>query len=180
MGEAKREQTTAGSRDAQQASAAEASSPTATANREGITWAERFEVLKIEMKLLQSRFDKFDGLVFQMRGWLITIVAGLLGAGMSLKKDQLTLLAAGAAVLFYFLESLWRQNWFKYVIRYRHIRDALHRGDSIKDLRPYDLTDFYGNRPGWWSRLWNNLWDVERFLFCGSLVLGSLFVRTLM
>lgn len=131
------------------------------------------------MSLLQSRFDKFDGLIFQMRGWLITIVAGLLGAAISLKNGQLALLAVGAAVLFYFLETLWRQNWFKYVIRYRRIRDALHSGEWIKDLTPYDLSDFYGNPAGWESRLWNNLWNFERFLFCGSLALGSLIVHAL-
>ena len=68
-----------------------------------LTREERFEVLKVEMALLQSRFDKFDGLIFQMRGWLITIVASLLGAAMGLKKVQLTTLAAGIPVLFYFL-----------------------------------------------------------------------------
>ncbi|HEV2416414.1 MAG TPA: hypothetical protein VGX94_01285 [Terriglobia bacterium] len=171
---------TEGSLDDEQATVAQASPPTAAVNQGDITRAERFEVLKLEISLLQSRFDKFDGLIFQMRGWLITIVAGLLGAAISLKNGQLTFLAAGAAILFYFLETLWRQNWFKYVIRYRRIRDALHRGEGIRDLTPYDLTDFYGNRPGWYSRLWNNLWSFERFLFCGSLALGSLVVHALM
>lgn len=171
---------TAGSRHDQPANAFQGGSPAPTVNQGEITWAERFEVLKIEMSLLQSRFDKFDSLIFQMRGWLITIVAGLLGAAISLKNGQLALLAAGAAILFYFLETLWRQNWFKYVIRYRRIRSVLHRGEGVRDLTPYDLTDFYGDRPGWSTRLRNNLWSFERFLFCGSLALGSLVVRALM
>lgn len=148
MEEARSQPKAAGSRGNQKPAAPKAGSPTETANEERLTRPERFEILKVEMTLLQSRFDKFDSLVFQMRGWLITIVVGLLGAALSLKKGQLTVLAAGVAVLFYFLETLWRQNWFKYVIRYRRIRDTVFYGESIENLAPYDLTAHFGDRLG--------------------------------
>jgi len=144
-----------------------------------ITREERLEALEGEMALLQSRFDKFDDLIFRMRGWLVTIVAGLLGGAMTLKRPQITTLAAGIPILFYFLESSWRQNWFKYVVRYRHIRDAFHSGDGLGEIALYDLTDKYGNRPGWRQRFWGTLWSLERFVFYGSLALGSLLVRML-
>src|SRR6266566_2050801 len=83
-----------------------------------LTREERLEILKIEMSLLQTRFDKFDDLIFRMRGWLFTIVVTLLGGAISLRKVQLATLATGIPVLFYFLESFWRQDWFKYVVRY--------------------------------------------------------------
>jgi len=140
---------------------------------------ERFEILKTEMALLQTRFDKFDDLIFRMRGWLVTIVATLLGGAIGLKRVQLATLATGIPILFYFLESFWRQEWFKYVVRYRHIRDALHNGESLEDFTLYDLTDKYGNRPGRWQRLRSTLWSLERCVFYGSLALGSFLVRGL-
>src|SRR6266567_7591469 len=139
----------------------------------------QLEILKVEMNLLQTRFDKFDDLIFRMRGWLFTIVATLLGGAISLKKVQLATLATGMPILFYLFESFWRLDWFKYVLRYRHIRDALHTNKSIEDFAPYDLTDKYGNAPGWRRGLSNTLWSLERFVFFASLALCSLVVRRL-
>lgn len=141
---------------------------------------ERFEILKEEMALLQTRFDKFDDLIFRLRGWLITIIASLLGGAIGLKKIQLATLAVGIPILFYFLESFWRQDWLKYVLRYRHIRDALRQGQPLESFTLYDLTHKYGNRPSGWQRFLTTLWSLERFVFYGSLAAGSLMVRALL
>lgn len=146
---------------------------------EALTREERFPILKAEMELLQTRFDKFDDLIFRMRGWLVTIVVALLGGAIGLKTVQLATLATGISILFYFLESFWRQEWLKYVMRYRHIRDALRSGQKLEDFTLYDLTDKYGNPPGLRHRVWSTLWSLEQFVFYGSLALGSFLVRGL-
>lgn len=142
---------------------------------------ERLEILRSEMELLQSRFDKYDDLIFRNRGWMVTIIVALLGAAITLHQLDLATLAAAVALLFYLVEVVWRFNyWHKYVTRYRFIRDWLYNKRPIDDLWLYDLTHKYGLPVPWWKRLKECSVRFEVMFFYGSLAGGSILLRYLL
>lgn len=136
---------------------------------------DRLEILKLEMELLQSRFDKYDDLMFRSRDWSVTLVVALLGASISFDKGDLAGLAIAVAVLFYALEVVSRSSyWYKYVVRYRYVRDCLNAGAPIEAISLYDLTQQYGPRPGRWESVKECAIKAELLLFYGTLAIGSL------
>ena len=66
---------------------------------------ERFEVLKVEMGLLQGTLDKYDSLIFQSRNWFISLWLGALGLAPTAKVPSLALLGSGAAVIYLVFEA---------------------------------------------------------------------------
>jgi len=122
---------------------------------------ERLEILKIEMTLIQGTFDKYDDLVFRNRNWFITIWAGAIGLAFTIKDPKITYLAVLAAVLYWFLEGMMRnQYWYKYVVRYRAIREWLNESNS-ESISIYDLTNRYGKRPTKWETAKNSFFKLE-------------------
>ncbi len=123
--------------------------------------SEKLEILKIEMGLIQGTFDKYDDLIFRNRNWFITIWAGAIGLGFTVKDPQISLLAVLASILYWFLEGMMRhQYWYKYVIRYRAIREWLNESES-ESISVYDLTNHYGYRPTKWERFHNSFFKLE-------------------
>lgn len=110
-----------------------------------LTDDQRFDLLKLESELLQTRFDKYDGLIFQLRGWLMTIILAAAGAYVTLPDHPRLILFVALAVVFSFwrIEYHWRTDWTKYVHRYKFIREALHRNIGLAQISPLDLTDHY-------------------------------------
>ncbi|MGI0119366.1 hypothetical protein [Zooshikella sp. RANM57] len=122
---------------------------------------ERLEILKVEMGLLQGTFDKYDDLIFRNRNWFITIWAGAIGLAFTIKDPRITFLAVLAAVLYWVLEGMMRQQyWYKYVVRYRAIREWLNESNS-ESISVYDLTNHYGNRAKKWERAKNSFFKLE-------------------
>lgn len=92
------------------------------------------------MGLIQGTFDKYYDLIFRNRNWFITIWAGAIGLAFTVKDPRIALLAILAAVLYWFLEGMMRhQYWYKYVIRYRAIREWLNNSE-LDSISIYDLT----------------------------------------
>jgi hypothetical protein len=110
-----------------------------------LTKKERFEVLKLEMGLIQNTLDKYDDLIFRNRNWYITLWTGAVGLGISSQKVYLLFLAILLTVLYWFIEGVMRhQYWYKYVDRYRTIRERLNTPAKIQvPLSAYDLTNHY-------------------------------------
>ena len=105
----------------------------------------RFEILKLEMELIQQTLDKYDDLIFRSRNWFVTIWLGAIGLSFTQESEQLPILAMFAAAFFWFLEGMMRhQYWYKYVDRYRAIRDWIKRGMQ-EDIEVYDLTNEFGS-----------------------------------
>jgi hypothetical protein len=100
---------------------------------------DKFEILKIELTLLQSRFDKYDGWILQIKKWFLTVWIG--GIGFKSQFPLPMIIIISLPFLFWFLESLTRYcHWYKYVTRYRYIRDLVGFGD-IENMNVYDLTN---------------------------------------
>lgn len=129
--------------------------------------AKHFELLKIEMDLLQGIFNKYDDLIFRNRGWLIALVTALLAGSIQLHKGSLALLATCVCGLFFLLEAVWRYSYvYKYKNRYRVLRDKLNTGQDYQKISVYDLTGLYGTLlPKRWHRLRDGTFKVEMFVF---------------
>ncbi len=108
-----------------------------------MTAEQRFEILKIELSLIQSRFDKYDDLIFRGRNSFITLWLACLGLSFTIKSLVVPWLAIGLSVLYWLLEGMVRhQYWFKYVGRYRFLRDMINKpGADISQISVYDLTN---------------------------------------
>ncbi|MBY6185657.1 hypothetical protein KUV89_03260 [Marinobacter hydrocarbonoclasticus] len=135
---------------------------------------EKLEILKVEMGLIQGTFDKYDDLIFRNRNWFITIWAGAIGLAFTIKDPRITYLAILAAGLYWVLEGMMRhQYWYKYVIRYRAVREWLNGSDD-EEISVYDLTNHYGKRASRWERFHNSFFKFEPTLLGVTMVVSAL------
>ena len=112
----------------------------------GLTNDEKFEVLKIEMGLIQNTLDKYDDFIFRNRNWFITLWIATIGLSFSVKSSLIALLATGLCFIYWLIEGVMRSEyWYKYVLRYRAIRNSLNQDDfNINKFNIYDLTNKFG------------------------------------
>ncbi|MDA0143976.1 hypothetical protein GL177_09435 [Vibrio toranzoniae] len=135
---------------------------------------DRLEILKVEMTLIQGTFDKYDDLIFRNRNWFITLWAGAIGLAFTIKDPRITFLAVLAALLYWFLEGMMRhQYWYKYVIRYRAIRDWINKSEK-ESISVYDLTNHYGQRAKKWERIKSSFFKLEPTLLGTIMVVSAL------
>jgi len=106
---------------------------------------QSLEIIKLEMSLIQATLDKYDDLIFRNRNWFITLWMGTMGATFTLKEPLFPMFAVILAFLYWFTEGMMRhQYWYKYVLRYRTLRDTFNAaGTKISDVSLYDLTNHY-------------------------------------
>lgn len=106
---------------------------------------EKFEVLKIELQLIQATLDKYDDLIFRSRNFFMTIWMASVGLAFTIKTIEMFYLASLLSVIYWFLEGMMRfKYWFKYVDRYRFIRSTLNGGAfDITNISVYDLTNHF-------------------------------------
>ena len=146
---------------------------------------EKMELIKMEMNLLQGRFDKYDDLIFRSRNWFMTLWIACVGFTFSSKSIILPFLAAALSILYYLLEGMLRfAYWYKYVIRYRTIRDELNKKTpNVERLSVYDLTNKYMKEEiPRYSKLKSAFIKPESILFYSgmstlALLLGILLVK---
>lgn len=116
---------------------------------------QRFEILKTELSLIQATLDKYDDLIFRGRNFFITLWLATLGLSFTIKSALVPLLAVALSALYWFLEGMMRyQYWFKYVDRYRFLRDHINEPEfRLTDISIYDLTNHFHRIPRpWWVR----------------------------
>lgn len=117
---------------------------------------QRFEILKTELSLIQATLDKYDDLIFRGRNFFVTLWLASLGLAFTIKSPSVPLLAIGLSMLYWFLEGMMRhQYWFKYVDRYRFLRDHINQPHfDLDDISVYDLTNHFHRIPGSaWARI---------------------------
>ena len=132
--------------------------------RLGLTSEQRLDLLKVEMTLIQGVFNKYDDMILRSRNWFITLWAAALGLTFTARVSAFLLMAAALAALYWVLEGMIRhQYWFKYVVRYRALRDELNKPQpDIEALSLYDLTHHYGSqRPSKWEHFWRSFVKLE-------------------
>jgi hypothetical protein len=127
---------------------------------------QKFEILKLEMQLIQGRFDKYDDLIHRNRNFLVVGMTALYSYGVSQVHPELFLLGPTIAFASWCLEVLWRMEfWYQYVLRYRKIRDTLNSGGDLSELSVYDLSNHYGSRPSMARRVMACASNLEPLLF---------------
>lgn len=140
---------------------------------------ERFEILKVEMGLIQSTLDKYDDLIFRNRNWFITIWTGAIGLGFTIRSDWLLLLAIVVSILYWFIEGMMRhQYWYKYVLRYRTLRNQINsESGTLDDLYLYDLTNHYmSSERDACERLKKSFFKLEPTVVYGGMSLSALLI----
>lgn len=138
---------------------------------------EKLEILKIEMTLIQGIFNKYDDLIFRNRNWFITLWIGAIGLAFTIKDPSLSYLAVLASALYWFTEGMMRfQYWYKYVVRYRAIRQWLNESES-QSISIYDLTNKHVGQAGIWERFHNSFFKLEPTLLGVVLAAGALYVH---
>lgn len=107
------------------------------------------EFWKTEMQLIQGVFNKYDDMIFRSRNWFITLWLAIVGYALTQKVSQVMPFALLLPLVYWFLEGLLRyQYWYKYVVRYRAIRDHLNTNSLQNEkLSVLDLTHHYGVSP---------------------------------
>jgi hypothetical protein len=135
-----------------------------------MTPAQKFEILKTELSLIQATLDKYDDLIFRGRNFFITLWLASLGLSFTIKSTMVPLLAAALSVLYWFLEGMMRhQYWFKYVDRYRFLRDRINGPEfGIARISVYDLTNHFHCVPrSWWARVRACFFKIEPTVLYG-------------
>lgn len=136
---------------------------------------QRFEILKTELSLIQATLDKYDDLIFRGRNSFITLWVAALGLAFTIKSVNVPLLVVALSVVYWFLEGMMRhQYWFKYVDRYRFLRDHINRVDSnLAKLTVYDLTNHFNRKStGRWEKFKACFFKLEPTVLYG--LMGSL------
>jgi hypothetical protein len=144
----------------------------------GFSRTEKLDFIKLEMTLLQTRFDKYDDLIWRGRNWMMTVTAAFIGWSVAQKDDaierELLFVAALVPILFWLSEFVIRVGYAsRYVHRYRVVRDAVNSGDreSWLTLPIYDVSSSIEGRPSLSSRVFDVLANPEPLLFYGLFVL---------
>lgn len=143
-----------------------------------ITLEQRLDLLKVEMQILQTIFNKYDDMMFRSRNWFITLWAATVGLSFTIRVPTVALSSAGLALLYWFFEGNIRsQHWYKYVVRYRVLRDALNNDEiSLEKVSVYDLTNHLGTtKSSWWKRIWESYGRFEPLMVYGMLGVTAVF-----
>ncbi|MCW8193373.1 hypothetical protein F6455_01070 [Proteobacteria bacterium 005FR1] len=111
--------------------------------------AQKFEILKTELNLIQATLDKYDDLIFRGRNFFVTLWLATVGLGFTIRSEFMPVLAAILALVYWLLEGMMRhQYWFKYVDRYRFLRDSINQNQlKLAEISVYDLTNHYHRVP---------------------------------
>lgn len=131
-----------------------------------LTRAEAISFLQLEMDLIERRFEKLDGLVAQLRGWLVTAVTAVVGLAVASRSLHVLALAFYPLAFFFGIELDWKRRAARVTSRYVYVRDAFTRGGDFGEYRPGDLTNHHLRPPGG-ARMTRNT-RRELFWFYGA------------
>ena len=99
---------------------------------------EKISCLKDEYFLLQNFYESFDQRLLTIKGWSATIGLAAIGVGFY-QSHYLWLFAAGASLVFWLLEAMWKSYQYMHAYRISELEEAFRteRFDSIKPLQIY-------------------------------------------
>jgi hypothetical protein len=93
--------------------------------------------LKDEYLLLQKVYGDYDARVITIKGWSATIGMAAIGGGFY-QSRYLWLFAAGAALIFWILEALWKSFQYLYAQRIE-LLEATFRSESFETVAPFQI-----------------------------------------
>ena len=103
----------------------------------------KFELLKQEMDTLQSGIRTYDGTLFTIKGWAITIFSAFIFFAADKQKPIFLTFCAIAIVLFWLLDSIYRSIQRIYIKRYNQIERYLQSPEFTQAVEARSFKDFH-------------------------------------
>lgn len=115
--------------------------------------------LKDEYLLLQKFYEDYDARIITIKGWSATIGMAAIGAGFY-QSHFLWLFAAGAALVFWVLEGLWKSFQYMYAPRIQVLEEAF-LNDAFDSVAPFQVYT------SWFAHLQENGFQLVRNMLLG-------------
>ncbi len=132
---------------------------------------EKLELLKVELPLIQSRFDKYDDLSSRGRNIAVTITVASIGAAFAYDESNILLLSTIANIAFLFLEWFNKHYFFnKLVERHEVVRAVLNGKIPLDDIVIYDPFNDFSQLPAERINCLPML-RMEMYIFYGVLII---------
>jgi hypothetical protein len=100
----------------------------------------QLELLKVELASIQGGIRGLDTILFQIKGWCVTICVAVAGVALATKSPELLLVAAGAIIGFWLVDAHYKAVQRVFIERDTHIEVCLKGRKPIEVLRSGDLT----------------------------------------
>ena len=112
------------------------------------------EYLAQEYLFLQKTVEEFDGRALTIKAWSVTFSSAGLGLAYQQHNPKLLLIAAGSALVFWIVESVWKYHQRAFYPRLFEIEQwfAARRGKDA--VAPFQITtrwrsEFFGGKADW-------------------------------
>ena len=102
----------------------------------------QFDLLKNEMDSLQSGIRNYDGTLFTIKSWSITIFSGFVFFAADKNNPAFLGFCAISIVLFWLLDSIYRSIQRVYTRRYNQIEQFLKSPEFDQAIKERDFKDF--------------------------------------
>ena len=92
------------------------------------------DFLKDEYIMLQTLYEDMDSKGLTIKNWAITVALAIIGTSILRDQKNLLWLAAGASLVFWYLEAYWRGLSHFFAVRIQDIETAIQEGTWEKQL----------------------------------------------
>jgi hypothetical protein len=99
----------------------------------------RANLLKDEYIMLQQFYEDIDQKGLNIKGWSITATIASFGAAMIYEHREAYLIAAGASLLFWYLEAYWRGLGYFFSRRIIQIEEAMRDEEELEEMSPLQV-----------------------------------------
>ena len=108
-----------------------------------MTDTEKIPLLKDEYLFLEKAYEDYDARLMTIKGWGATVAIAAIGLGFY-QNSYLWLFAAGASVVFWYLESIWKVYQNNYATRIKTLECAF-RENQFSKIAPFQIYN------SWWE-----------------------------
>lgn len=117
----------------------------------------KISLLKEEYLLLQNFYESFDQRLLTMKGWSATVAIAAIGLGFY-ESYYLWLFAAGASLVFWLLEALWKSFQYMHAFRISELENAF-RTEALDKIRPLQIyTSWFESHKKYGLRISSYFW----------------------
>jgi hypothetical protein len=112
------------------------------------------DFLAQEYLFLQKTVEEFDGRALTIKAWSVTFSAAGLGFAYQQKNAILLLVAAGSALVFWIVETVWKYNQRAYYPRIFKIERWFAEQSAAGSAEPFQMTTQWKNEFAGWTAKW--------------------------
>lgn len=124
-------------------------------NASSVIDTQQLESIEAEYLKLQEILERFDDRALTIKAWSVTLCTAGIGAAYVQKQPALFLVSSAAAILFWVIEALWKENQQAFYRRTYDIESASQAG-TLLELKPFKIADSWSTsweqRKKMWSR----------------------------